>query len=327
MGIYHFLNLFFYFEIFILITVLKLIIFKRVQLSLSKKQGLKLQNEISQIVKDCFEKKEIHFQKDLPFDVLLKVLEQYDHRLSGQEWQVVKKGLAEMFLLPLSRKWAKSWFWKRRNFAARVFALIPLVQDEALILRLSADHSFLVRSIACAALIRLESFKGLYKTLENMNQEPGYARYFYLDIISQGSSQVFQWVAEIAESHKELCLVCLEVFSIKTAPVPLSFLQKSLKSSDPEIQIAALEALIRNRQQGLIEIFLECLTSHNEKLRILGAKGLSNYPEEKSYLSLLKAEKDVSWAVRLECAKSLKILGQIKLLKDPQMVDYMLDFG
>ncbi len=327
MGIYHFLNLFFYFEILIIFFVFLLIVFKRISYFISEKRTRRLKANISQYIADYLEKKEERSKSFLSPHLLLETLEQYDRRIEGDEWGIVKNELADKYLLPVARNWFRSWFWVRRNFAARVFALAPLFRDEFLILVLVDDRSFLVRSIASAACIKLESRKGVLKTLENMNREPGYGRYFYLDLLSQGSDQIFRWVAEIGEAIPELCVVSLEVFSLKTARVPIPFLQTSLKNSNPQIRIAALKVAIRNPQYGSVELFIECLDDPDEKIRVLGAKGLGNYSDQKSYLGLVKGGEDSSWVVRLECARSLKNLEQIKLLHDPQLIEYVSEFG
>lgn len=258
--------------------------------------------------------------------ILLEVLEDYNRRLNGADWEAIKLSLSKEFLLPKMRNWVKSWFWIKRNFAARALALTPLPQDEPYILYLIDDSSFLVRSIAATAAVRLESEKGVIKTLRNMSREPGYAHYYYSDILSQGSTQVFSWVAEAAAKRDDLHLACLEVLAAKVAPVPTPFLEQDFKASNSSVRQAALRVAIRNPQKGSVEIFSNCLKDPDEQIRKLGGSGLGNYSVEESYEALLKGAADPSWKVRLECAKSLKKLGKIELLKDEKMIKYVTDY-
>ena len=159
-----------------------------------------------------------------------------------------------------------------------------------------------------------------------MRGEPGYAHYYYSDILSQGSNQVFSWVAEAAAKRDNLHLACLEVLAAKVVHVPTPFLEQDFKASDSNLRQAALKVAIRNPQNGSVEIFSKCLKDPDEQIRALGGMGLGNYPVEESYAALAKGAADASWKVRLECAKSLKKLGKVELLKDQKMVQYVTDY-
>ena len=259
--------------------------------------------------------------------LFLETLEAYDRKIKGIQWETLKKTLATQFLLPKARKWFKSLFWVKRNFAARVFSLAPQNEDETYILALIDDPSFLVRCFAATAAIKIESQKGVLKILEKMQQEPGYENYYYSDMFSQGSQQIFQWIIEFANTYPKLRLQCLSVLKLKTSSIPPSFLNPDLNASDLKTKIAALEILVRNPSLGSVKIFASCFKDLNERIRVLGACGLGNFSTQES-LSLLKnGYLDPSPLVRLECARSLKKLGKTNLLCDEELIEYIKEFG
>lgn len=304
------------------------ILFKRLQSAISSKWKEKSEARVSQFLATCVKSKSVVPKRGLFSPVsLLEGMERYDRRLKGKKWEEIKDALCKAHLLPRARRWAKSLFWRRRNFGVRVFALKPLPEDESLILTLIDDRYFLVRSIASLAAIRLESKKGVLKTLTNMSREPGYGKYYYSDLLSRGSFQVFLWIAEIAASNKRLHLICLEFFGMNLPTVPTPFLNADLKSEQPDIRKAALKLAIRNPQKGSIALFASCLKDSDEKIRSLGAVGLGNYAEKESYDTLREHSTDASWDVRFECAKSLQKLGRLDLIKDPEMTRYIKEFG
>lgn len=311
-----------------MLFVFCLIVIKRIRFFVSEKKSKKIRHDLSKLVGDCLEKKRTLNSIKLVCSqyILLEVLEGYNLRFSGDDWKQLNSLLSQRFLLPKARRWVKSWFWLKRNFAARVFALAPLSKDESHIVQLTQDRSFLVRSVASVAAVKLESKRGVLNILHNMHQELGYAHVYYSDILSQGSNQVFNWVAEVAAEHKALHLVCLEVLAGKTAPVATPFLNEDFQAKNAKIRQAALKVAIRNPQKGNEKIFSSCLEDPDEEIRILGSMGLGNYPVKEGYAALQKGASDSSWKVRLECAKSLKKLGKIHLLKDPEMVQYVLEF-
>jgi hypothetical protein len=327
-NIYHFLNLFFYFEILVLVLVLLFILIKRVVYFFSSRQELYRKKKLSEVLSACFLKKQkceliqkVHTKK-----LLLEVLEVFNHRFSGQEWDLLKQSLCERFLLKKARRFAKSYQWTKRNFAARVFALSPLKQDENIILELMEDQHFLVASIASCAAIKLSSEKGIIKALKKLSQAEGYERFFYADLLSQGSGDVFYVISSTSLKNYKLHLAVLDVLSLETSQVQLKFLLKDLKSHDENIKIAAFKVAFRNPHDEWEDIFIKDMNHDNEIIRKLSAECLSKYPSKASFHALSKGLLDKSVSVKLASAKSLKVLGKSDLIKDQSLKKYVLEF-
>lgn len=264
---------------------------------------------------------------------LLSVLESYNRRIQGEEWESLKKEIAAKYLLKLARGSAKSLFWKKRSFAARVFALAPLPEDEALILRLLVDPVFLVNSLASLAAISLNSKKGIELTLHHMAEKTGYASCYYRDALLQGSTQTFAYMVEIAPKSPEIHLACLEVFSGKTVTCPIPFLEADLRSKDPKIVLAALKVLVRNPLKNSKAIFWEALEPgvHPEEIRVQAAAGLKLFIDPDVLQKLEETLDDPSWKVRLQAALSLTEMGEpgmaiLQKQKEKEAAYYALDF-
>lgn len=260
--------------------------------------------------------------------LLLEVLEEFSLSIRGDRFEEVKKEIASRRLLPLARKWVHSYFWLRRHFAARCFDLMPLAEDESLIIKLLDDSVFLVRSEAASAAIQLESQDGVTKVLKRMNVQSGYGRYLYADLLSNGSKKVLEILLSIGEQYIP---ASLEVFSLKTVG-RIPFLETVLRSSDKRLRFWALKALIRNPIPGDETWFLQALEDPDPALRVCGAEGLGRSQSEPSVIALAKALKDAVWSVRLAAAKSLKQRGQTDLLSSQkeklarETAQYVMEF-
>lgn len=267
-------------------------------------------------------------------NLLLDALEAFNHRVRGAEWKQVKEKIASHYLLHKARRWSTSWFWKKRSRAARIFALQPLAQDEPLILKLLTDPVFLVQSVASLAAVQLESKKGVELSLHWMARtSQNYTRFYYRDILLQGSAKVFQYLAEISQGQKnpQIKLASLEVFAGKTVPVPLPFLKEDLASQDPQILSTALRVLIRNPTENTEEILLQA--SHNSApiVRTVAALGLKTFAQPNILQALESMLKDPVWEVKLQAATSLSEMGSegIEILKkrnEAEIARYALDF-
>lgn len=264
-----------------------------------------------------------------PFE-LLSVMETFNHRLKGGEWEELKKAIAAHYLLPKARKRAKSWFWRKRNFAARVFSVMPLVQDQALILALIRDSVFLVRSIASIAAVELNLKEGVEQTLLYMAQEFRYARCFYRDILLQGSVQTFSTIADIASKSRDpaIHLASLELFAGNTVTCPLPILQQDLESPDAEIRRNAVKALIQNPLKESEKILLAHLKDPDEEVRAEAALGLSHFMHPQTFSILNNLLKDPSWKVKLKAATALKRMGNkgMAILKKQDRVENKLAY-
>jgi len=309
--------------------VLVFILIKRLIHFFHAKQEQKRKKKLTQIISSCFLKKQSCelIKKVHTKTLLLEVLEIFNHRFNGDEWEVLKNDLSSKFLLPQARRWTHKLSWMKRNFSARVFALSPLKEDESLINALIDDESFLVSSIASYAALKLESPIGIRKSLLKIAKKEGYNHYFYADILSQGSNTVFQLISQICQKRDHLHLTCLEVLAMQTAQAPLKFLAKDLKSKDPELKQAALKVAIRNPQEEWLDIFCLNLSDENEEIRRLAAIGLKNYPSSKSLKALKRGLHDESWQVQLASAISLKVLNHLDLIEDKELKKYVQEFA
>jgi len=244
--------------------------------------------------------------------ILLTTLEAYDRRFNGEDWKRLRKDVAEHYLLPTARKWAKSLFWTKRNFAARCFACAPFMEDETEIITLMDDPIFLVRSIAAVAAIQLEIKDAVIKVIRHMSVTPGYAHFFYRDVLVQGSAQVFQWVEELASEEKDpsIHLSCLEVLASKTMEIRQPFLKEDLKSDNLKIRLAAIKSYTYSPQYDHTDILFKFLQDPNVRIRTEAIRGLEFILTEQSYVELGKALKDDLWVVRFQAANTLKKMGR-----------------
>jgi len=308
--LFYFLSL----EVTALFTMLFYLIYLRVIFSIKTKIQIKRENQVSKKIASHLQGSKLPAHEGLFSDsqLLLLVLESFNHRLKGEEWEKLKYKLVSQYLLKVARKRVSSFSWRRRNFAARVFALLPLQKDERSILSLLNDSVFLVKSTASLAAVRLSSEEGIHQILKYMASAYGYSRCFYRDILLQGSLQTFTLIQNIASHTKDpsIHLACLDVFSGQTTPISLPFLLKDLQSKDPQILLAALKILSRTLLKNAKAIFLSFLKDPREEIRVEAAAGLKAFVDTSSLKALEKSLADPSWKVRLQVARSLKEMGK-----------------
>jgi hypothetical protein len=328
MEIYHFLNLFFYFEILILLFVFFFILIKRLFYFFGSKHNIKIRKKISNLISISLEKKSDYtkFSKLHHRFILIEVLEEFNRRISGEEWDTLKDSLCKKLLLPKARHWAKSFFWIKRNYSARIFALCPLKEDEKLICKLIDDPSFLVSGIAAYSATLLESEKGIILTLKCMDRQKGYSYYFYADALSKGSPKVYEIISSMASKFNASHKSCLDVLSLKTSQVPLNFLNKDLRSKDSSIKIAALKVAACNPQEEFEDKLIKLSEDDDPTVRAYAVKGLANFSNRKSCKALQNAALDPEWSVTYLAARSLKSLGKSELIKDSKLKRYINEF-
>ena len=310
-------------EMMLLTALLLAIFLRRIQFLVKTFFSEKIKLKISDKLQNCLENKKKFRTKWIVYaqPELLSCLEVINHRIKGENWEIFKKDVVSLYLLKRARRWARSFFWTKRNFAARVFALVPLKQDEPLILSLMGDSEFLVRGIASLAGVQLESKKGVAKVLSYMSQAKGYPYYFYRDILLQGSGPVFSFLAELIEKSRdpEIHLAGLSVFSGRTVPFPLSFLEKDLQSKNKTIRLLAFKALIRNPNEGALKVFLEALEDKESEIRIQCILGIDSLTDKEGLIEIKNALQDKEWVVRLQAAETLKKRGEILFLKTQEV--------
>lgn len=248
--------------------------------------------------------------------LLLKELEIFNQRFSGEEWEYVKNKIAQKRLLPAARKIAGRRNWIKRAFSARCFALAPLMEDKDYILKLFEDTNFQVQSLVIPAIIQLNLKEGIIKIVENMSHDFGYFRYYYLDVLVNAKApEVFKWIGELCESdpNKTLQLACLEVLAGKMQTISGSFLLRDIKSEDSEVRLAALKVYARNPQKESLEILLNHIGDPVAGVRKEAYKGLAHFRSPRTLEALEKGLSDQNWDVRIQAATSLKYMGQAGL--------------
>ena len=248
--------------------------------------------------------------------LLLKELETFNQRFSGEDWDDVKEQIAQNFLLPAARKAIRSRKWLKRAFAARCFALSPLNADKDYILKLLDDPNFQVKSLVMPAVVYLKIKKGVVKILENMSQESGYYRYYYLDtLVSAKSQEIYDWIEEIAQDNppRNLHLACLDVLSGKMQTIEAPFLFRDVESPYEEIRFAAIKVFARNPQKDSLEVLLRHVGDSHEEIRKESYKGLEHFRSSRTLQVLEKGLSDSHWNVRIQAANSLKNMGRAGL--------------
>lgn len=248
--------------------------------------------------------------------LLLKELEAFNQRFSGEDWDHVKEQIAQKYLLPLARKRIKNRKWIERAFAARCFALCPLNDDRQSILKLFEDSNFQVKSLVIPAIVHLKMKEGVVRILESMSQDFGYSRYYYLDtLVSSKSQEIFDWIEEILDGspNRKLQLACLEVLSGKMQTIPGTFLLRDVYSEDEEIRLAALRVFARNPQKNSLEVLLSHADDPVAEIRKEAYDGLRHFSSPRTLQALEKGLSDPNWTVRIRAANSLKNMGRAGL--------------
>ncbi len=294
--------------IFIIATIFHRFIFYFILRNIQKRK-----NTLSSYFVECIEKKQPFEEKNYPGrsfwqKELLEVLETFNGRFQGGDWETLKHAAAQIFLLPKARKWARSFSWTKRNFAARSFVLSPLLEDEKTILRLMDDKHFLVWNKAALAAIELESAEGIRKALIAMTREPGFSHFFYRDALLHCSQTAAKQMIKEG-NDPAVHEACLDVLGAKSWILSIPFLPNDLQSKDANIRFLAICALIRNPLPDCTEILIGALSDPYEQIRIQAAKGLAIYSPLTHLDCLERALSDKSWFVRIETARALKQAG------------------
>lgn len=300
------------------VLTLTLIVVKVYDYYQSKREPY-LKRSISLIILEALENvKGDPLEKSLkPFaneQILLYQTEAFSRRFQGGEWEEIKTVICNTFLIPRARKLYKSHLWAHRNYAARTFSLLPMLEDTDKILALLNDDVFLVRAIAAGAAVSLELPKAIEKIIHYMSQHEGYTYYFFRDLlINKSTVTVLEQIEEMAQQDKDphIHLACLDILSGKSMIIKRPFLSKDLHSTDEKTRLAAVRIYAHNLQKESAVVLSLCIEDSYPEIRKEAALGLSHYLSEQTLKLLEKALSDGEWIVRLQAALSLKKLGKI----------------
>ncbi|MEI8124939.1 MAG: HEAT repeat domain-containing protein [Parachlamydiaceae bacterium] len=308
-------------EFFLLIILTYALIFRRFWVKYRDQRNEKIKEKISFMIIQCLKEKKLFVDKTelkkFCFNPnFLSVIEQFDRRLRGGDWEELKRSIAENCLMKRAQRWTKSRSWIKRNFSARCFALSPRKEYEQEILLLIDDPVFLVRSFAAVAAVDIRSQKGVAKIITQMSHTTGYSYSFYRDIILQSKSKdVFECVEDLAanNNNENITLACLDVLSGISKVITLPFLRNDLMSSNEAVRVAAVKVFAHNPQVDSPTVLSKCANDLNENIRALALWGLEYFASEESLKQLSQALSDSSWIVRSQAAKSLKKMGGLGL--------------
>jgi len=170
-------------------------------------------------------------------NLLLHEMIAFSRRFNGEQWNNLCRDISQFYLLPRARMWVKSKNWLHRNYAARCFALSPLAEDKLNIIKLIDDPVFLVASIAATAGMHFESKNIIDKIIHKMTYEPGYAHYFYRDLILQ---------------HQTLsCLKLIENLSTESLDPAIRLACQSILTANPLVETSMMsQDLSQNTGSG-----------------------------------------------------------------------------
>ena len=257
--------------------------------------------------------------------LLLEQLERFDQKFTHTEWYQIKEEVIQKFLLQRARRYAKSFFWKKRLFAARCFVLLPDLKDEKALCLLVNDSYSKVKLCAARALISLESACGIRRVLESVSTSSGYVYYMLCDILQKSSQNVLKMLVKDA-SEPLLQKACLKVLATQVVTVPIPFLQKYLDSSDREDKLLAIEVLSHNPTQDAEKILLKFLEDPSVQKRAIQGLGRVGAEEGIKRLQAILA-KEEDQIIQVEAAKALQALGKLDLIRDTEIKEYVLRFG
>lgn len=245
--------------------------------------------------------------------VLLKELESFSRRFKSEEWDKIRQQVAVNYLLPKARKLSHSLDWLERNFAARSFALAPLKIDIATILKLVDDPVFLVRSRAALAAHKIQDRDLIYKLIVHMSEEPGYAHYYFRDLLLElESTKVLEWIEEfgLKEEKRFTKIACLDLLSEKSHALTTPLLDEALASEDSLIRFYAIKVHAHNPQKESKNILLHAVRDPQEDIREEAVYGLQ-YQLGPEVIGVLKeALNDPSWKVKIGAVRSLLKHGE-----------------
>ncbi|MBI5274505.1 MAG: hypothetical protein HY860_05580 [Chlamydiales bacterium] len=299
-------------ELIGLISIIVMIQIRRIVLWFYQKKTKQITDEIVKAMMDSIQNNTHLVIKHFSPAILLKIVEDFDQRFKGSEWEEIKKDAVKRYLIPIAKKWASSPFWNRRNVAVRCFILAPSKEEEAFFLHLVEDRHFLVQSYAIIGVAQIASEEGVIKILKNMNKEPGFLFYYYRDILIHGSKEVLHiFVEEAKKQHEDTYRACLDVLAGKNLAMSLDFLKESIHDNNDDVRLKTLKALNINPLLDMEKILLTCLDDSKEDIRIEAIIGAENFATDRIVKKLEEIfMHDDSFNMRMESAKGLKKIGE-----------------
>ncbi|MCB1149345.1 MAG: HEAT repeat domain-containing protein [Chlamydiia bacterium] len=289
-------------------------------------QVIKLERALSKILYNY-----VALGSDAPFSVeiprkmrvwrvLLPTLEKIKLQFKGGGVEPMSQALANAYLRPLAKRWAYEHTWKKRNAACRIYFLAPLKGvDDKEVTHLLNDKSFLNRSVAAHAAVKIGTRALIEEVLLKMGEEPEVRRYTFRHALMTAPPQVYEIVKEIYLSSKntQVRVACIDALSHRLVSNPLEFAKKDLDNPSPQIRLQIAKMAESFQSEHSAEIFIKYLEDPSSAVRTVAAKSLGDYSSGIILEKLAKALNDPSWDVRVNAALSLKKQGHegIQILK------------
>ncbi|MCH9609227.1 MAG: hypothetical protein S4CHLAM45_04540 [Chlamydiales bacterium] len=294
---------------FVAITI---IIFYKISNDRKEKRFEYVEQELENIFRKVVTKQapfsSIEWPKELlEFTPLLTALEKYNSKYQDEQWNSMKQELTTKYLLPWARKHTHSKRWEKRDFAARIYLLNPLIEDLPNLISLLEDKHFSIRMLAAETIGMIKDFKIIPILLNQMAKELPTARFIYRYALLNLPIEMIDWVIKTFEKTEEdeTKICCLDIMSHKFYGNVHPFLKKHLQSENPTIRkmIATILHLIHTDEaRDDLLIFLD---DHEPTVRIEAAKALGELKDEKAFDKLVKMLEDDEYEVRINAAFAL----------------------
>ena len=262
---------------------------------------------------------------------LLRVIEDFDKNFALTQWDNTKKLIIDTLLRKKARKYTRSRFWKRKNFASRTFALSPTDDDIDQIYHLLTFQNFMVQSGAITASIKLGQAPLIHEMIRILPKCTKYMKHFIRDSIDTQNQDIYKIVLE-ATKNPELHPYCLDILSGKTLGLPMGFIEKDLNSANEDIQLLALKIFAFNPAPNILPKLLEFTHHSSSKLQTQAIRALRFYISKEIVFRLKEIfETSNDKKIQVEAGITLKALGETQYLQTQEshknLADYVLQFG
>lgn len=301
--------------IFICLTILAIFIFDIFLLATESLQKSR-EDRVKKLIKDLLNKN-LSIQKldlknsRLTKRQLLQILESFDQKFSGADWQAIKNHICDQELLPKARKLYKSILWIRRSLAARIFLLSCHEADFSRVYKLLRDRDFFIRMLAVSVLAKEPSRAHVEILLTSMAKEKEQARFTYRHAILEMPLESLRHVVEIYQNaqEEEMRLVCLDILSRKFFTKFYQSLSKDYDSKNTKVRVFVVRILGNFRSDASIEDLIRFLDDPATEVKIEAIRMLKKIRSENSFDKLASLLRDSDENVRLEAALALKNFG------------------
>ena len=157
------------------------------------------------------------------------------------------KFLEKTLYFPILQKFGdkrlNSRIWERRNWAARALQIFPDAAQEAQVLKLLDDSSFLNQKTGAELAVHNLFPKALEKILYKLHDLHIYGRYYYLNLFSHAEKKVIEMVKEIGKEKNEMEILAstLWILTIRKDVNDFPLIDRFFESHRLDYQLIALE--------------------------------------------------------------------------------------